>query len=173
MDSPVILFNDASETETSTSGIADVRDVGVDLAFTQLEEYRVASSSNVTLALRRDGKAVVQADTFNAQLSSDGFLRISQGDNSDGRVPLVDPLAEKLQSMTDTINELRQAVLDIQSAMAPTILAPGLVSATGGVVTGTLTILLAPVYTGTAEPAVDSSAMTAACMKVSSRTEEG
>lgn len=175
LDSPKVLYKAGDfEREGGNGGREDGDDVDDDLVFTYMEETRLPGPQG-DIIMRQDGTTVMACYTLSIQVPAGRYVRISEAGDSDGRTMLSAPTTDKLQSMVDTINELRSAVLDMQERLLLlTVAADNSTMATaptGGPVTGTLRILQTPVYTGAAEAPVDSPALTSAAIHLSTRTE--
>lgn len=176
LDSPKILYKAGDfEREGGTGGKEDGDDVDDDLVFTYMEETRLPGPQG-DIIMRQDGTTVVACYTLSIQVPAGRYVRISEAGDSDGRVLLSAPTADKLQSMVDTINELRDAVMQLQKQLLLVTLSAAnstmMTGPTGGPVTGTVSILQTPVYTGAAEAPVDTPALTAASIHLSTRTED-
>lgn len=174
MDSRKVVYQPGGDDDTPTSGATDPDDVDDDTGVTFLEEARL-DVANAEVVLRNTGKAVIRAGMVSLQVPPGGYLRISEAGDTAERTVLAGPVLAKMQQMVDTINELRQAVLDLQNALLLVTVAPPanstLTTPTGGQVTGTLNIITSPVYTGLPEEDVDDLALTAAAIHMSARSE--
>lgn len=173
IDNPNVVY-DAAPPDVVTSGTTDGRDVDDDVTYTLLEEARIDAGGSAFI-MRQTGAAVLKADIVSVQLPAGSYLRVSEEGDSAERTVLAGPVLAKMQHMVDTINELRQAVLDLQQALLLVTVAPPanstLTTQTGGQVTGTLNIISTPVYTGLPEDDVDDLSLTAAAIHMSARSE--
>lgn len=108
---------------------------------------------------------VADGRQFRVEMDEDGVARFARDEEADGRVPLVDPLKDELDKLTDRVNAIGSALKDV-AAWASVAEATG----TGVAWTGK--------YTGDTGPAdslakADKAKMTAACIHVSADDESG
>lgn len=179
MDSPKVVYHRELPDGGGTSGLPDPQDQDDVTNITLLEEARLDSIA-ASLILRNSGIATLQASTVNVQVPDGGYVRISEAGDASERTALSGPLNAKLAEMTDKINELHNAVLELQQALLLVTVSP--LSSTLGVqvavppappspVMGAFSIISSPVYAGAPLPDVDEAALTAAALHISARSE--
>jgi len=138
---------------------------------TFLEEVRVPGPRS-TLAMRQGGRVVVAGTSVHVQVPTNGFLRVSQGGDSQGRVALADPLVAYINDLAGQVNYLKARVEELQSILAMVPIPPGTLTAGLTPVVGALPIRSGPIDGGKTMRQLDGDTVASLSLRVSKYTDK-
>lgn len=201
LDTPGVSYTRATETATDYDPdgfmgpkLTDKADVDTDVNFRSMEEVVLAAPNGGRFILKRNGHVVIAGVGVSMQIPEGSYVRISAGGDTEGRVPLVDPLVSVINDLSDKINDLQDEVrtlratlssgaLGILQNIAPIAVTPLAPAPPGALPTVALCIVpgglypqevqFADVGTSTSTPVLplDSLTIASATLRVSSATE--
>jgi len=201
LDTPGVSYTNDTETKTNYDPdafmgpkLTNDADADSDVDVRSMEEVVLAAPEGGRLILKRNGHAVIAGVGVSVQIPEGSYVRISAGGDTEGRVPLVDPLVEVIDDMAEKINDLQEEVralreelttgtnvlmselqyYPVTTATTPpaAVMALAKVNAMAGVPVSE-TALFTDVGTSTSEPILplDSLTIASATLRVSSATE--
>lgn len=201
LDTPGVSYTRDTETETDYDPdafmgpkLTNKADADSETNFRSMEEVVLAAPNGGRLILKRNGHAVIAGVGVSVQIPEGSYVRISAGGDTEGRVPLVDPLVEVINDMAEKINDLQDEVRSLRETLTTgtnmimsglqyypvttattppgSVMALAKVSAMAGTPVSE-TALFLEVGTSTSEPLLplDSLTIASATLRVSSATE--
>lgn len=193
LDTPGVIYTSETDTDTNYDPdafmgpkLTDKADSDSDIDARSMEEVVLAAPQGGRFLLKRNGHAVIAGVGVSVQIPEGSYVRISAGGDTQGRIPLVDPLVEVINDMASKINDLQDEVRALRDTLSTsfTILLPGLivdpnttlVSCPAGKLTGFATVpesSIPEIGTSESEPLLplDSLTIASATLRVSSVTE--
>jgi hypothetical protein len=125
LDTPEVSYTPVSETNTGYDAkgflgpkLSNDADADSELNFRGMEEAVIAAPNGGRFILKRNGHAVIAGVGVSVQIPEGSYMRISAGGDSEGRVPLVDPLVAVMNDIIDTVNELQQEVTALRATLS-------------------------------------------------------
>lgn len=193
LDNANVTYTNESDTTTNYDEhalggpkLTGDADVDTDTDVISMEEVALAAPQGGRLLLKRNGHAVIAGVGVSIQVLEGSYVRISAAGDTEGRIPLVDPVVEVLDNMSSKINDLQDEVRELRATLSSsfTIVLPSLLvdpttsivtcptSIVSGVVTA-LKSLIPEVGTSTSTPLqpLDPLTISSATLRVGSATE--
>lgn len=187
LDCAGITYTNETDTDTQYDfdgpepRLKDDADENTDIDTISMEEVALASPRGGRVVLKHNGRVVLAGTSISFQIPVGSYLRISRGGDTEGRVPLVEPLVSLLDDMGSKINDLQAELADLKATLAGSfsILLEGVaVNPQGAVVPSTPTfplitasILDVSQSNNQALQPIDPTTIAAATLRIGSDTE--
>lgn len=191
LDIPDVTYTNERDTDTKyveqsdgTRVMSNDADTDVATNISGMEDVMLAAPQGGRVIIKHDGRVAIAGNSISMQVGANSYMRISRDGDTAGRLPLVDPLADVLDSLGSKINDLQAELAELKGTLAGTfsIELDGLaVNPSSGAVTAisplfpltTARILDVIETTNEAIQPLDRSTIASATLRVGSDTEAG